>query len=106
MLQRHDLDTLECDQPSFVFQQDNAPSHASKWTLRRLEKAGIPLLEHISNSPDMNAIEGAWMPMRIATTRDWGAPHTLEWTDRAWQGQWDLIEQDKIRSSGCTDSSN
>ena len=35
MLQRHDPDTLEYDQPSFVFQQDNAPSHASKQTLRR-----------------------------------------------------------------------
>jgi hypothetical protein len=70
MVQRHDPDTLEPDLPSYVFQQDNAPSHASKWTIRRLQKAGIPLLEHIGNSPDMNAIEGTWMPMRIAITKD------------------------------------
>ena len=37
------------------------------------------------------------MPMRIAITRDWGAPHTLEWTDRAWRGQWDKLSQKKIK---------
>lgn len=67
----------------FVFQQDNAPSRASKWTLRRLEQEGIEVLEHVGNSLDMNAIEDAYMPMRIAITQDQGAPHTLEWTDRA-----------------------
>jgi len=91
MLQRHDPDTFKHDQPPFLFQQDNAPSHASKWTKQRLKKEGIELLKHIGNSPDMNAIEGAWMPIRIAITKDWGAPHTLEWTDRAWRG-----EQEKI----------
>jgi hypothetical protein len=83
MLQRHDPDEFECDQPPYVFQQDNALSHASKWTIRKLKKAGILILEHIGNSPDMNAIEGAWMPMRIRITQEWNAPHTLEWTDRA-----------------------
>jgi hypothetical protein len=38
------------------------------------------------------------MPMRIAITQDWGGPHTLEWTDRAWQGEWAKIPQDKIRA--------
>jgi hypothetical protein len=32
MVERHDPDTFECDQLPYVFQQDNAPSHASKWT--------------------------------------------------------------------------
>jgi hypothetical protein len=58
MVQRHDPDTFECDQLSYLFQQDNAPSHASKWIQRRLQKEGIPLLKHIGNSPEMNAIEG------------------------------------------------
>jgi hypothetical protein len=56
------------------------------------------MLEHVGNSPDMNAIEGAWMPMRIRITEQWGAPHTLEWTDRAWRAEWDRIPQDKIRA--------
>ena len=74
-------------QCSFIFQQDNALLHASKWTLRQLAQKGIEVLEHVGNSPDMNAIKGAWMPIRIAITQDWSAPHTLEWTDRAWRGE-------------------
>jgi hypothetical protein len=44
------------DVPSFNFQQDNAPSHESHWTLEMLHNAGIDILEHPDNSPDMNAI--------------------------------------------------
>jgi hypothetical protein len=95
--QYHDPDTFECDQVPLVFQQDNAPSHASKWTLRALKKAGIPLHEHIGNSPEMNAIEGVWMPLRIAITQQWNAPHTLEWTERAWRAEWESYSMDKIR---------
>jgi hypothetical protein len=51
-----------------VFQQDNAPSHASQWTIQELKKAGIPLLELVGNSLDMTAIESAWMPVRISIT--------------------------------------
>jgi len=64
-MQQRDL-----NQRPFVFQQDNAPSHASKWTLCRLAQEGIEVLEHVSNSPDMNAIKSAWMPIRIAITKD------------------------------------
>jgi hypothetical protein len=46
----------------------------------------------------MNAIEGAWMPMRIEITRKWSSPHTIEWTDRAWRGTWDKLSQTKIRA--------
>jgi hypothetical protein len=70
MLQRHDPDTFECDQPCFIFQQDNALLYASKWTLRQLKQEGIEVLDHVENSLDMNAIEGAWMPMRITITKD------------------------------------
>ena len=38
------------------------------------------------------------MPMRIKITKEWGAPYTLEWTDRAWRAEWDAITQDKIRA--------
>jgi hypothetical protein len=54
-------------------------------------RRGFEVLKHIGNSPDMNAIESAWMPIRIAITKDWIAPHTLEWTDRAWKGEWAKI---------------
>jgi hypothetical protein len=38
------------------------------------------------------------MPMRIAITKDWGAPHTLELTDRAWRGQWEILPMEKVRA--------
>ena len=78
MAQRHEPDEFKYDILPYVFQQDNAPSYASKWTQRRLEKEGIPVLEHIRNSPEMNAIEGVWMPLRIAITKEWNTPHTTE----------------------------
>jgi hypothetical protein len=57
-LQRpHDLNNL--DIPGFIFQQDNALSHKSYWTLEMLHNASIEILEHPGNSPNMNAIEKA-----------------------------------------------
>ena len=64
----HDPDNLESR--GFIFQQDNAPSHKSHWTLEYLVQQGIELLEHPGNSPDMNAIEKAWMPIRIVIIKD------------------------------------
>jgi len=49
----------------YLFQQDNAPLHLSRWTQLVLKDIGIKILEHIGNSPNMNAIEQAWMPIRI-----------------------------------------
>jgi hypothetical protein len=97
-LQIHEPDEFECDIKPFLFLQDGAPSHSSKWTERRLRQEGIPILEHVGNSPDMNAIESGWMPMRISITKDWNRPHTIEWTERAWRGEWENLHQDKIRS--------
>jgi hypothetical protein len=95
-LQRpHDPDNL--DIPGPIFQQDNAPSHKSHWTLELLANEGIELLEHPGDSPDMNAIEKEWMPLRIAITNVWNRPHTLEWTARAWHAEWLAMPQDTIR---------
>ena len=46
----------------------------------------------------MNAIEGAWMQLRIAITKEWNAPHTIEWTDRAWRAEWDKFPMDRVRA--------
>jgi hypothetical protein len=87
----------QIDEPGFLFQQDNAPSYANRWTTAELRIEGILLFEHIGNSPDMNAIESAWMPLRMNITRDWNRPHTIEWTERAWKAEWEALPQDIIR---------
>ena len=66
------------DRLPFILQQDGAPSHTSQYTTLLFESKGYLLHEHAGNSPDMNAIEHAWMPMRIAITNTWNRPHTLE----------------------------
>jgi hypothetical protein len=37
------------------------------------------------------------MPLRITITQQWNAPHTLEWTERAWRTEWESYSMDKIR---------
>jgi hypothetical protein len=91
----HDPDNLDVLGP--LFQQDNAPAHINKYTLELLKNEGIQLIEHPGDSPDMNAIEQEWMPLRIAITNVWNRPHTLEWTARAWYAEWEKMPQDTIR---------
>jgi hypothetical protein len=65
------------------------PQLTCKWTQRRLDKDGILYLEHIGNSPEINTREGVSMPLRIEIIREWNAPHTIEWTNRAWRAKWE-----------------
>ena len=60
----------QIDEPGFLFQQDNVPSYINRWTTAELRIEDIPLFEYIRNSPDINIIESAWMPLRINITRD------------------------------------
>jgi len=66
-----------------------------------LKKEGVPLLEHVGNSLDMNAIESAWMLIQIAITKIWNRPYTIEWSDRAWKAEWANLHQDRIRAWIC-----
>ena len=36
--------------------------------------------------------------MRIAITKEWNAPYTLEQTDQAQRAKWERFPQDKIRA--------
>ena len=38
------------------------------------------------------------MPIRIAITRDWNAPYTMEWTERVWRAEWHNFPQERIRA--------
>jgi hypothetical protein len=38
------------------------------------------------------------MLLRIEITKEWNAPHIIEWTDRAWRAEWEKFPQERIRA--------
>ena len=47
-------------QQNFVFQQDNAPCHSSRYTQDWLHRQNFQNMQWPSNSPDMNIVESVW----------------------------------------------
>jgi len=45
---------------TYIFQQDNAPSHKAKATMEWFERRSVNLLDHPACSPDLNPIERIW----------------------------------------------
>jgi hypothetical protein len=44
----------------FHFQQDNAPIHTARKTIRFIEENGVPLVSWPTRSPDLSIIENVW----------------------------------------------
>ena len=55
---------MKSEKPQLTFQQDNAPSHRSKSTMKWFKKYSIPLLFHLPSSPDLSPIEPVWHKLK------------------------------------------
>ncbi|RYP20116.1 hypothetical protein DL765_002958 [Monosporascus sp. GIB2] len=71
----------------FVAQEDNAPSHASRWCRQVWEKAGVERLEWPPNSPDLNAIEPPWGCLKRSISK-FEVPKKRSALEERWIGDW------------------
>ena len=80
-----------------VFQQDLAPAHSARATLRYLDAQGMSVLAWPGNSPDMNLIENVWALVASRMSKHANLPqNTAELWDRV-QRAWASISIEEVR---------
>lgn len=83
--------------PEWIFQQDNAAIHASRYTKNFLNTNNIPILDWPACSPDLNPIENLWgmlVDKVYASGRQYETVRTLK---AAVQDAWSSLEPEQLK---------
>ena len=80
-----------------IFQQDNAPCHASKSTIKILKDKSIKTLDWTSQSPDMNIIEHVWAYLKYQIRQRPTLPRNKKESWEVLQEEWYGLDIEYIR---------
>jgi hypothetical protein len=78
------------------FQQDSAPSHHSKSTMKWFTENKIPLFSHPASSLDLNPIEPVWLDLKNSLHHLTHLPSTVEQLRAAVLNAWEQLPMEKI----------
>lgn len=74
---------------NWIFQQDNAPCHASRTSRTWLQEHSIQVLDWPAQSPDMSPIENLWWIIKRSISKR--KPKSLDELKALIQEEWDKI---------------
>lgn len=85
------------DMPGYIFQQDNAPCHSARATMKYLDSMAVEVLPWPSKSPDLNPIENLWDLLGRRIYNEYENPiANIQELQQRLEEQWDLIDQATI----------
>lgn len=97
MMEKHLLPFLRGKgRKDIIFQQDNAPCHASKSSKAWFQEKKVPLLSWPPKSPDLSPIENAWSLLVMDLYRGGKRFLTVSQLESALTEAWNHIDQTKL----------